>query len=131
MNKIELNNDVAYPLVEKLTKDTYDKKITWERQPIDDNVEIPEQMAVPLTTAHADYHFSAQLDESAVVHFQRKNGLYFVWVIDDMDGFAYFSGGLYSMPKFVDQIFELSKAIRILTHDDKSMVGRITSYLNS
>ena len=128
--KFELNNDVASPLLEKLTKDTYDSKITWERQELDMNVEIPDMMAVPLTTAHVDYHFSAVIGEGVTVHFQHQNSLYFVWVVNDSEGFAYCSGGLYSMPKFVDRIFELSKAIRIATHGNESILEDISSYIN-
>lgn len=131
MNKTVLNNDVAEPFIRKLIKDTYDKTIIWDRMPIDDNVEIPEKMQVPLTTAHVDYHFQAEISEGVICHFQHKNSLYFVWVVDQGEGFAYFSDGLYSMPRFVDGIFELSKAIFMVTHEDKTIVEEIKAYINA
>jgi len=47
------------------------------------------------------------------------------------EGFAYFSDGLYSMPRFVDGIVELSKAIYKVTHDDQAIVEEIKAYINS
>ena len=131
MTRIELNNDVAQPFIKKMIKDTYDKIIIWDRQEIDDNVQIPVSMQVPLTTAHIDYHFAAEISEGVVCHFQHKNSLYFVWVVDQGEGFACFSSGLYSMPGFVDGIFELSKAIFMVTHEDKTIVDEIQAYINA
>lgn len=131
MNKTELNNDVAEPFIRKLIKDTYDKKIIWERTAMDNSVEIPDSMKVPLTTAHVDYHFKSEISDGVVCHFQHKNSLYFVWVVDQGEGFAYFSNGLYSMPRFVDGIFELSKAIYMVTHEDQTIVEEIKAYINA
>ena len=131
MIRTELNHDVAQPLITKLIKDTYDNKIHWVRQEIDRNVDIPESMQVPLTTAHVDYHFVSQLSEDVKCHFQHLNSLYFVWMENRNEGFAYFSSGLYSMPRFVDGIVELSKAIYKVTHDDQAIVEEIKAYINS
>lgn len=129
MSKTVLNNDVAEPFIKKLIQDTYDKKIIWERQKIDTNVEVPKRFEVPLTTAHVDYHFQAEISEGVIVHFQHEKSLYFVWVVDQGEGFAYFSDGLYSMPNFVDGIFELSKAIFMVTHEDHTIVDEIEAYI--
>lgn len=129
MNKHVLNNDVAEPLVRKLVADTLSGAIIWERQEVDNNVEIPKEMQVPLTTARVDYHFSAELGNSTVCHFQHQNSLYFVWLVNDKGGFAYFSGGLYEMPGFSAGIIDLANAIRKVTYDDDGILEDISAYI--
>jgi len=129
MNKHILNNDVAQPMLKKLISDTLSGAIKWEMQEIDDNVEIPENMQVPLTVAHVDYHFAAEIGKGVVCHFQHKNSLYFIWVVNENGGMALFSGGLYKMPGFSEGVIDLAHAIRKVTHDDDGILDDINAYL--
>ena len=130
MNKHVLNNDVAHPLVKKLVADTLSGAITWEREELDEHVEIPERLQVPLTRARVDYHFATKLSDGVVCHFQHQNSLYFVWLVNDNGGFAYFSGGLYEMPGFSEGIIDLANAIRKVTHDEDGILEEIKAYIN-
>lgn len=129
MKKHVLNNDVAEPLVRKLVADTLSGAITWEKQPLDETVEIPERLQVPLTTARVDYHFTSEIGEGVTCHFQHQNSLYFVWIVNDNGGFAYFSGGLYEMPGFSNGIIDLANAIRKVTYEEDGILNDIQAYI--
>ena len=131
MIRTVLNGDIAKPLLKKLIDDTYNKKIHWDRAEIDNGVDIPESMQIPLTTAHADYHFKSRISDDVMAHFQHLKSLYFVWFENKDEGFAYFEGGLYDVPHFVDGIVDLSKAIYKVTHDDQAIVEELNAYINS
>lgn len=129
MKKTLLNNDVATPLVEKLTQDTLEKNIEWVRKPIDEHVEIPHPYVIPLTTAHKDYHFEAEIREGVICHFQHLNSIYFIWVVGPNDSMAAVASGLYNMPVFAEKVISLSRAIRKVTHDEGGIVENIMNYI--
>ncbi len=130
MKKHELSDEMATSLLVKLTQDTVNGNITWMRRPVNDDVDVPAGSEIPLTTAHEDYHFAAEIAEGVEAHFQHFKSLYFVWVVDSNQEVARCPKELYKMPSFVNRIVELSRAVRKVTHDDASILNEIGSYLN-